>query len=122
LELGDGRFAAVFVTFLEERCMFGTRDSGVCEEKVDIALFFFDLVRDVLERLFVGYVAAKKLSKKPPKQQSTAPSNGSKPYVADYGFDGAVDCCFGGFFESFFAATDDVDCFCSVGVQCSGCV
>lgn len=70
-------------------------DAAVGEEEVDVALFFLDLLDDLLDRGFVGY-------------------------VADEGFDGAVGACGGGVFECLFSAADDVDCFGSVGVQSAG--
>lgn len=97
LELSDRRLAAVFTAFFEESCMFRARDSGVCEEKVDVALFLTNLVGYFGQRLFVRY-------------------------VADDVFDSAIDSSFGSFLESLFTASDDVDCFCAIHIKCSRCV
>lgn len=91
LELGDCRGVVAF----DGLGVRGSADSGVGEEEVDIALFLLDVGGYAFEVVFGSYVSYK-------------------------GDDGAVCGGFGDFFEGGFAAADDVDCFCAVGVEGAG--
>ena len=95
LELGDGGLAAVFAAFFEDGRMLRPRDASIGEQKVDVSLLLADLVSNFGQRFFVGD-------------------------VADNRPDSSIDGCFGGFFESFFTAADDVYCSCAVIIKRPG--